>query len=274
MAVDVTRISTLFRDRRSRRAVVGASAAAVIAATGVARAQDATPEPAATPGGTPVTPDGTPAAARQADDPSFLFVQSFGSGTLAPADGEAGRYTLTLAEGLGQTVAFSDRPERTVGAVPTGDWLSSFPFGDADPPNAALVTQTDETDTDVLIMELRQPRYDSDTRTATYDAQLLRDYERLGITFQQEPADGSAVPASFGAASLFIDDCPDFHNCIYVSAPGYDHVLGVIGPLPGGSVSSCWDWDDGCVPCHGSVADLNGQCNATYPDCDDNCTPG
>ena len=36
-----------------------------------------------------------------------------------PRTGAEGRYTLTLEQGLGQTIYFSDRPERVVGAAPT-----------------------------------------------------------------------------------------------------------------------------------------------------------
>ncbi len=48
----------------------------------------------------------------------MLFVQSFQSGSIAPVDGAEGRYTVTLEQGLGQTIYFSDRPERIVGTEP------------------------------------------------------------------------------------------------------------------------------------------------------------
>jgi hypothetical protein len=274
--MDLSQITTLFGERRSRRRVVGATTAG-LAAAGFSLAASGSPRDgtaAVVSDGTPSVSGATPPAARQPDDPSFLFVQSFRSGTLAPADGEAGRYTLTLGEGLGQTIAFSDRPERIVSAVATSDWLGTFPFGDANPPNAALVTQTSDADTDVLVMELRRPRYDPDSRTATYDAQLLRDYERLGVTFQQEPGDGSAVPASFGAASLFIDDCPDFTYCYSGEEETGENY---IGPLPGGDEPSCWQWDGldtGCSPCHTSWDALEAQCDAAYSGCLGNCRIG
>src|SRR4051794_22187309 len=104
-------ISRLFAERRiSRRQAlsrVGAGlGAAGIAATGLASAsaQDATPE-ATTEQGERVI--------------STLFLQSFQSGKIVPTEGADGRYTVTLEHGLGQTIYFSDRPERIVGTIAT-----------------------------------------------------------------------------------------------------------------------------------------------------------
>ena len=110
------RICRLFAERRlSRRAALaqgGAGIAAVgLAVTGVraAAAQDATPE-------------ATPGAAEQSGVP-FMFVQTFGAGSLAPKQGEDGTLTLTADHLAGQTVYFSDRPERVVGMVATERFL-------------------------------------------------------------------------------------------------------------------------------------------------------
>ena len=55
---------------------------------------------------------------------------AFQSGTVAPKDGPEGRYTVTLEHGLGQTIYFSDRPDRIVGAAPTrGSWRPRLPGG-------------------------------------------------------------------------------------------------------------------------------------------------
>jgi hypothetical protein len=202
--MDTTRFDTvakLFAGRRlsRRRALAGGGAgldAGALAATGLAgaaRAQDATP----------------PAEGAAEQKTEFLFVQSFQSGSLAPKDGEDGTYTLTLAQGLGQTLYFSDRPDRIVGATPTAGFLQTFPFGAANPPNAALVLEAAPGDTDVVVVKLTAPTYDEATKTATYDATLLADYEKLGITFQEAPKGAAEVTPQFGAASLFIDDCPN-----------------------------------------------------------------
>jgi hypothetical protein len=73
--------------------------------------------------------EATPAPAGQAGEKvQFLFVQSFRSGSIAPKAGTDGAYTLTLEHGLGQTIYFSDRPERVVGADPTPQFLKGFGF--------------------------------------------------------------------------------------------------------------------------------------------------
>ena len=107
------RVARLFADRRiSRRAAmrqggVGLAAAGLAAAgLSAAAAQDATP---------------VPTGEKGEDDPAFLFVQSFQSGTLVPKEGSSDTFALTLEHGLGHTVYFSDRPERIVGAIVDGD---------------------------------------------------------------------------------------------------------------------------------------------------------
>ena len=60
--------------------------------------------------------DATPEAMND-ENTSYLFLQSFQSGSIVAKDGEADTFTLTLEQGLGQTIYFSDRPERIVGAV-------------------------------------------------------------------------------------------------------------------------------------------------------------
>ena len=71
--------------------------------------------------------------------PTMLFVQTYQSGAIAPKDGEEGRYTLTLDNGSGQTVYFSNRPDRIVGSQSTPDLLEGLGFYPDNPPNAALV---------------------------------------------------------------------------------------------------------------------------------------
>ena len=78
-------ISRMFARRKlSRRQVLAASGAAGLAATGAGQvaAQDATPETAAP------------------EKVAYLFVQSFQSGSIAPAEDAEGRYTVTLEQGL------------------------------------------------------------------------------------------------------------------------------------------------------------------------------
>ncbi len=131
-------ISKLFATRRSRRqalAQAGAGLAAAVGAAGLAhRAATAAQDEAATP---------SAAASAENEGPVFLFLQAFQAGSVAAKEGSEGRYTLTLEQGLGHTVYFSDRPDRIVGATPTPQFLQGLGFPDDNPPNAALVVETD-----------------------------------------------------------------------------------------------------------------------------------
>src|SRR5688500_2632610 len=191
-------VSKLFARRRmSRRQALkqgGAGlAAAGLTAAGLtaAAAQEATPEPATT-DAEPETPT--------------LFVQSFQSGTIAPTEGAEGRYTVTLEHGLGQTIYFSDRPDRIVGAMPTDRFLGVLGFPPDNPPNAALVVQQPTGATDVAVVELFDPVYDPAGPGVTYEVAVLAEWERtLELGVQETPADLAAVAPTFGAAHLFID---------------------------------------------------------------------
>jgi hypothetical protein len=112
--------------RLSRRAAIASGVvSAATAGTRWAAAQDATPE----------------AAPREAHE-SYLFVQLFAQGSWQPKADEAGIYVLTLSGTSGQTLYFSDRPQRIVGTVPSDRFLEALGFTPADPPNAALVMTT------------------------------------------------------------------------------------------------------------------------------------
>jgi hypothetical protein len=115
-------------------------------------------------------------------------------------------------------------------------------------------------------MELTAPKYDEATHTETYAAKVLSDYEKLGITFQEQPKGADALHAEFGAASLFIDDCPDIATCF---APG----LVPVGPVLGGPIGACWSWSSfACLPCNGQSLDYYaGVCNNAYTFCNDQC---
>jgi hypothetical protein len=209
-------------------------------------------------------------SARGGEKVPYLFVQSFEAGTFAPKTGSTDAFTLTLDHGLGQTVFFSDRPERVVGAVPTAQFLQRFPFGAANPPNAALVLEAAPGDTDVVVLELTAPAYDAATRTATYDAKVLSDYEKLGMTFQERPEGPGEVHARFGPASLFIDDCPDGTlNCRLPCNNGDSGCNTLIGSTP---IGYCYDW--GMVCCKPCSYDWTDECAAAFSGCvDDNGNP-
>jgi hypothetical protein len=245
-------IARLFGERRSRRqtlAQAGAGlAAGALAAAGLraGAAQEATP----------------PAVAA-GEQTTFLFLQSFRSGSVAAKEDAVGRYTLTLEQGLGQTVYFSDRPERIVGASPTPEFLAGLGFSPGDPPNAALVVETEGGETEVAVVELFAPSYDEATRTATYEVAVLAEWEReLGVDFHQAPTDLAGFGERFGAAHLFIDSCPPIIvDCLR------DGVL--VGSLNGGALVYQCAHGGGllCDPC----PDWPQQCNQQYPDCQGQC---
>jgi hypothetical protein len=255
--------------RLSRRAALrqggGGLAAGAVAAAGIAHAN---------------AQEASPVASDAKEFPSYLYLQSFQTGSIAAREGEAGRYTLTLEHGLGQTVYFSDRPERKVGAFPTDGFLKTFGFSAKNPPNAALVVESAPGDTDIAVLELTNPTYDDATHTATYDVQLLKNYEKeLGMSFAEDPSDLAHLQRSFGAAHLFIDDCAD-GNIICISA---DSTLpcpndGICGSYP--SQGYCYsNSNPGCYPCvpydhdNPTILDVtlwwDKKCNADFPACAD-----
>jgi hypothetical protein len=197
----------------------------------------------------------TPEPDRISDKTTFLFVQAFRSGTLtpkSPAEPEAGtpvagsdaQFQLHLADGMGQTIYFSDRPERIVGAVPTPAFLDGLGFSPADPPNAALVGETADGLQEVIVVELFDPRYDFATHSVTYDiVQNLDDVERLGFALAEPAGLGAHETGTvYETANLFIDDCADkVYGCFPSENPGpvTDQFL---------TVGQCWSW--GCLCCH------------------------
>jgi hypothetical protein len=274
-------ISRLFAERRlSRRQAVikgsGALAATGLAAAGIARAvnaQDATP----TAGADQTAPTDSGAG----NEPDYMFVQSFKSGTLAAKEGTDGRYVLSLESGVGQTIYFSDRPDRIVGAVPTQGLLASLGFDDpSDPPNAALVFEDTPGNIDVAVVELFSPVYDQPTEGLTYEVSVLKNWRReLDMEFSEYPTDLAKIAPSFGTAHLFIDglaDCPDSDMTCYVYDTSKPNGIGKsVGTIPNA------DHDGYCVqrpalycgPCQQPPAGggWGDECNRRFSDCNGNC---
>lgn len=253
-------VTRLFTDRRvsRRRALAAGGGLAALGLSG-ATAQDATPE-----GG--------------ADDGAhFLFVQTFGAGSLAPKDGDDTLLTLTADHLAGQTVYFSDRPERIVGMVATEQFLgldrqpdgtpeAGLGFTPADPPNAALVFASAAGESepgDVVVVELIDPAYDPATGKVTYDVRVLADETAVDLTLQSEPVTAADAVRQFKGASLFIDDCPDGDIvCVNETTGARTTIQSMEEP-----VGYCWD--SGlmcCLPCAG-VDYWTGQCYQLIYDC-------
>jgi hypothetical protein len=255
--------------RATRRAAVssGLAALALGRLEQATVAQDATPAPGATPDG---------------EKPVFMFVETFasgrgdvnpGAGTPAaggtPTPGGGAPFLLTLEGHTGLTVYFSDRPDRVVGAVPTGDFLDTLGFDAANPPNAALVGEF-TAGQGVVVLQLLEPAYDPDTGTLTYGAEVLDAYKGGQLEPVTREQLTERLPAEFGPSALFIDDCPDLATCTVrkynIEWEYYENVE--VGPIPGGPYGQCWQgaFKGGCEPCHYSWAELEGFCNNAYPD--------
>jgi len=263
-------ITRLFADRKLTRRqslAAGAGLAAGIAGSRLASAQEASPE------ALPITPDAD-------HGPEMLFVQSFHSGSIVPSERAEGRYTVTLEHGLGETIYFSDRPDRIVGSTPTAAFLDGLGFPEDNPPNAAILTQNPDGDTTLAVVELFDPVYDAETATLTYDVSVLEHWkDGTDLAFTETPVDLGALGDTFGTAHLFIDDCQGSDILCY--SP--DRTLGIHGHV--GSIlysehdGFCYSWGAWeCLPCQPWIADAEGafrywnqQCNVRFPDCLENC---
>jgi len=261
----IDRLAIAIADKRmSRRGVMKGGLATAAATSLLPRpglAQEATPEAASDESGF---------------GQEFLFVQTFTGGTFAanpaagtpfaagtPEAGVHGTYMLSLGGHPGQTVYFSDRPERIVGDGPTDQFVDGLGFGSGDPPNAALVTENADGQTVVVVLELMDPVVDIDAGTVAYEANLLDDYVGDGLDHLLEQGRADAVPEEFGAASLFIDDCSKKEViCLANNSDDCDDQVG------SGSIGTCWSWSSfGCVFCNSPSA----WCNDNISACDDDC---
>ena len=265
------RFTRFLAGRSTRRAAVGSTLAGALAGLTsldrLAAAQPATPSPAATP---------VPGA-----KPVFMFVQTARSGrgevnphagtpaatgtpvaATTPVPGGGAPFLLTLEGHTGLTVYFSDRPARVVGASPTAKFLPGLGFSPENPPNAALVAEF-KSGHGLVVLKLIEPVYDASSGTVTYGAEPLQGYVGANLAPVTAAEVTERLPADFGSAALFIDDCPDIKLCMKPVPLGYLKV----GPIPGGPYGACWQGLlDGCEPCHTTVDYLKGLCNNGYPD--------
>lgn len=118
-------------------------------------------------------------------------------------------YTLTITGAIPYTVYFSDRPARDAGFAEMKQFLDGFNFDPRNPPNAAVMLEESEENSDMIVVELTSPQYDETTHTLTYTAKILDDYafESEWINDLLTRAD-KAIPETFGKVLLVIDDCP------------------------------------------------------------------
>jgi hypothetical protein len=165
----------------------------------------------------------TPVAA---DEVELLFLQNAGATTLTPGEGDI--HELSMTGVTAQTLYFANRPNRIAGAIPTATFTDGFAaaFG-GDPPNASLVGHggigADEEE--AVVVELRNPRYDAELATLTYEVRILAGDELGDRVFEQEPLTMLDAPRTYEEAHLFIDDadlqadlqcdCPDCKYGLY-----------------------------------------------------------
>jgi hypothetical protein len=282
--MDASRFDRLTRHlgrRTTRRTALGTALAGIsLGALNHAAAGQATP-----------ATDATPAA--EGDQPVFMFVQTAASGRGevnpaagtpvadgTPVPGGGASYLLTLEGHTGLTVYFSDRPDRIVGAVPTEDFLPGLGFTPGNPPNAALVGEF-KAGQGVVVLQLVEPGYDPESGTLTYGAEVLDAYQGGNLEPVTHEQLAERLPAEFGPAALFIDDCPTYTSCmmeVWASFGGEPVYVGVesVGPIPEGPYKGCFSSDKvTCAPCDTTLEKLEVMCNAAYPDvCFGECFPG
>jgi hypothetical protein len=132
---------------------------------------------------------------------SILFVQVADGGTFIAKTNDPTLFELTLSGVAPQTVWFSDRPERRSGMVETANFAVDPVFDPSDPPNAAIVTNSD-----TLIVELSNPRFDATAETVTYDAKPVASYAGEGLADHAALQTDTKLTETLGATSLFIDE--------------------------------------------------------------------
>jgi hypothetical protein len=121
----------------------------------------------------------------QLADQEAMFVQT--ASGLTSTDGR-----VTLTGVTASTLYFSDRPERVVGHMTTGDFVDLWGEGDnsfeADPPNAVLsFLPTGDAAPEDVVMVIKDPRLNGDD-----------------LVYEIDVLDG-AMPSSAGPVTLFID---------------------------------------------------------------------
>ena len=216
--------------------------------------------------------EATPVAPAADHGPAMLFIQSFESGRIAPVEGGDGRYTVTLEHGLGETIYFSDRPDRIVGSAPTDRFLEGLGFPEQNPPNAALVVETAPGETDFAVVELFAPVYDQDAATVTYEVAVLTNWEdSTDMGFNDATTDLATVAPEFGSAHLFIDDCADAEiRCLN------DASRTVVGTIANDEHDGfCYSWGAWqCLPCqpwipvrYDAFTYWGDVCNQRFPEC-------
>ncbi len=180
--------------RRLRRGTTVAVVAAVAVAAAACSSADPAADLASTTSAAPSAsaPGVGEETAAGSAAPGLLYVQRAATGTTTLDGSDSG--TLVLNGVDADTVWFQDRPGRDAGRSTTSEFVDGWAadgFAD-DPPNGALELLGVDGTSSTHVVELRDPRWDEGAGRLEYTITL---------------ADGEQpTPASFGEASLFIDD--------------------------------------------------------------------
>ncbi|HEV2528251.1 MAG TPA: hypothetical protein VGT61_07390, partial [Thermomicrobiales bacterium] len=120
-------------------------------------------------------------------------------------------------------------------------------------------------------VELFAPVYDAATHTATYEVEVLANWETsTELGFTQAPSDLAAVAPSFGAAHLFIDDCADSYIiCENPSLWDFMEEEPGLRWMGFDGQGMCWNYGF-CMPCEPYGHVQPDQC-ATYYHWRDRC---
>ena len=170
---------------------------------------------------------------------THIFIQEASNGSFV--NDSLGNYTLTLNEVVPYTMFFADRPGRDAGFAPMDKFLKGFNFGINNPPNAAIILPDENDSSDMVVVELTNPKYNNISRTLTYNARQLKEYSFKSGWFQDQLSKVDAlIPERFGRVILVIDDC----ECVSVGSQ-----------CPSGCRNSCWSTKHfNCETCGGCCA--------------------
>lgn len=152
------------------------------------------------------------------DSIAYLYVQSAPKASLTPVNASAKEFILTLENVDSKTIYFSDRPVRDAGHVATGSFIANWGKGDNsfsdDPPNAALsIDSAGSKDSEVYVMELKNPTFNANNNRLTYDATVLQSPKKGLRFFSKYKSDRLKSKTTFASATLFIDSFKKTSAC-------------------------------------------------------------
>lgn len=200
---EATQIDPVARATTRRTLILGAAAAASLAAFAGAHAQDATPEPVASPAEPETITLASPVAPPDGALP-YLFIQTGDQGSWQPVRGQPGAFWLTLSDPSPQTIVIRDEPNNAAGTIDTARFFDSIYIDQSSPLQGVVSAQT-ATGEDVLVVSLHRATYDPSAGALSYIATRLNDYTDVhGLTPLQGQTANFTLPATFGATTLFI----------------------------------------------------------------------